>query len=99
MPSAARETASRRMTPAQAEWLALAGDNGGLPRDWPSGRAGRQSRRRVDLRIILGCLRQGWVLATPRLIITAAGRAALAAHGREQAMPVGRQPVLAEAHP
>ena len=74
-----------RMTPAQAEWLRLAAADGRLPRDWPSGRAGRQGRRRVDMRILFGCLRQGWVQPMPRLIITEAGRAALAAYDREQA--------------
>jgi len=38
------------------------------------------------MRILLGCLRQGWVQPKPRLMITEAGRAALAAYGREQAL-------------
>lgn len=99
MPSPARDAASYRMTPAQAEWLALAGADGTLPRDWPPGRSGRQGRRRVDMRIVFGCLRQGWVLPRPRLMITAAGREALAAYGGEQVAAPGRAPVLAEAYP
>ena len=82
------------MTPAQAEWLALAGAGGALPRDWPPGRLGRQGRRRVDLRIVRACVRQGWVTVTPRLAITDSGRAALAWYGRWQAM-VRWQPVAA----
>lgn len=99
MPSPARDLSSYRMTAAQAEWLRLAGPDGRLPRDWPVGRAGRQGRRRVDMRIVFGCLRQGWVLPQPRLMITEAGRAALAAYGREQAL-VERRPLLValEAH-
>jgi hypothetical protein len=99
MPSPARDAALYRMTPAQAEWLALAGADGRLPRDWPSGRSGRQSRRRVDMRIVFGCLRQGWVLPQPRLMITEAGRAALASYGREQAVAPDRPSFLAAAHP
>jgi hypothetical protein len=98
MPSPARDAASYRMTPAQAEWLALASADGRLPRDWPAGRSGRQNRRRVDMRILFGCLRQGWVLARPLLMITEAGRDALAAYGREQPVAPGRPSVLAEAH-
>ena len=70
-----------RMTPSQAEWLRLAGPDGPLPRDWPTGRSGRQSPRRVDMRIVFACLRQGWVRTVPQLVITEAGRAALAAYG------------------
>jgi hypothetical protein len=87
------------MTPAQAEWLALASADGRLPRDWPSGRSGRQNGRRVDMRIIFGCLRQGWVLPQPRLMITEAGREALAAYGCAQPAAPGRLPALTEAHP
>src|SRR5438270_744549 len=93
MPSLARDPSSCRMTAAQAEWLRLAAPDGRLPRDWPSGRAGRQGRRRVDMRIVFGCLRQGWVQPQPRLMITEAGRAALACYGREQALTVVR-PIL-----
>jgi hypothetical protein len=94
MPSPARDLSSYRMTSAQAEWLSLAGPDGRLPRDWPVLRAGRQGRRRVDMRILFGCLRQGWVQPKPRLMITEAGRAALAAYGREQAL-AERGPLLA----
>lgn len=72
------------MTPAQAEWLRLARPDGNLPRDWPAGRIGKQGRRRVDLRIVRGCVRQGWVTPMPRFVITEEGRAALARYGREQ---------------
>lgn len=93
MPSPARDASSYRMTSAQAEWLRLAAPDGRLPRDWPSGRAGRQGRRRVDMRIVFGCLRQGWVQPKPRLMITEAGRAALACYGREQAL-IEARPML-----
>jgi len=73
------------MTPAQAEWLRLAGTDGRLPRDWPAGRAGRQSRRRVDMRIVFACLRQGWVRTVPQLMVTEAGWVALAAYGKAAA--------------
>ena len=67
------------MTPAQAEWLSLARADGRLPREWPAGRRGKHDRsRRVDLRIIQGCIREGWVAVRSRLIITEAGRTALA---------------------
>ena len=85
------------MTPAQAEWLGLAAADGRLPRDWPSGRLGRQSRRRVDMRIVHGCIRQGWVQSGPRFTITDAGRAALAAHLRAESAAQVWQPAGAEA--
>ena len=73
------------MTPAQAEWLSLARPDGRLPREWPRGRRGKHDySRRVDLRIIQGCIREGWVAVRSRLIITAEGQAALAG-ARQQA--------------
>jgi hypothetical protein len=85
MPSLPRD-AYYRMTVAQAEWLGLAGPDGVLPRDWPSGRDGRARGRRVDIRVVFGCLRQGWATPQPRLTITALGRAALAAYGGQSAV-------------
>lgn len=98
MPSPARDLSSYRMTSAQAEWLGLADADGRLPREWPVLRAGRQGRRRVDMRIVFGCLRQGWVQPRPRLMITEAGRAALAAYGREQALAVSGSLLALAAH-
>ena len=84
MPSPARDAASYRMTVAQADWLRLAAPDGSLPRDWPSPQAGRSGGRRVNIRIIFSCLRQGWVRPSPQLAITEEGQAALAAYRGSQ---------------
>jgi len=80
MSSPARDDAFYRMTLAQAEWLGLAAPDGTLPRDWPKPQQGRSGGRRVNIRIVFGCLRQGWARSSPQLTITEEGRAALAAY-------------------